>query len=87
MPDDVLILRPIGFIRTEKKPLKFDARHQPDERQAETNRLELLPGDKYQKALKDLAGFEGASEGLRSRPKAEPANSRQMRVGLRMTSL
>ena len=31
-----------------------------------------------------VAGFEGASEGLRSRPKAEPANSRQMRVGLRM---
>ena len=30
------------------------------------------------------AGFEGASEGLRSRPMAEPANSRQMRVGLRM---
>ena len=58
MPDDELILRPIGFIRTEKKPLKFDARHQPDERQAETNRLELLPGDKFQKALKDLAGFD-----------------------------
>jgi tRNA-Thr(GGU) m(6)t(6)A37 methyltransferase TsaA len=40
------------------KPLKFDARHQPDESQAETNILEMLPGDKYQKALKDLEGFD-----------------------------
>lgn len=52
-----LTVRPIGFIRTPK-PLKFDARHQPDERQPETNVLEMLPGDKYQKALKDLAGFD-----------------------------
>lgn len=52
-----LTITPIGFIRSGK-PLKFDARHQPDERQAETNVLEMLPGDKYQKALKDLAGFD-----------------------------
>ncbi|MEN9536368.1 MAG: tRNA ((37)-N6)-methyltransferase TrmO [Verrucomicrobiota bacterium] len=52
-----LNITPIGFIRSGK-PLKFDARHQPDERQAETNILEMLPGDKYQKALKDLEGFD-----------------------------
>lgn len=54
---DELTVRPIGFIRTTK-PLKFNARHQPDEKQAETNILEMLPGDKYQKALKDLEGFD-----------------------------
>ena len=52
-----LTITPIGFIRSGK-PLKFDARHQPDESQAETNILEMLPGDKYQKALKDLEGFD-----------------------------
>ncbi len=52
-----LNITPIGFIRSGK-PLKFDARHQPDEKQAETNILEMIPGDKYQKALKDLAGFD-----------------------------
>ena len=55
--DSGLNITPIGFIRS-RKPLKFDARHQPDEKQAETNVLEMLPGDKYQKALKDLAGFD-----------------------------
>lgn len=55
--DPGLTITPIGFIRSGK-PLKFDARHQPDEKQAETNILEMLPGDKYQKALKDLAGFD-----------------------------
>lgn len=52
-----LTITPIGIIRSGK-PLKFDARHQPDEKQAETNILEMLPGDKYQKALKDLEGFD-----------------------------
>ena len=55
--DPGLHIKPIGFIRSGK-PLKFDARHQPDEKQAETNVLEMLPGDRYQKALKDLAGFD-----------------------------
>ncbi|MEY3492095.1 MAG: tRNA ((37)-N6)-methyltransferase TrmO, partial [Verrucomicrobiota bacterium] len=55
--DSGLTITPIGFIRSGK-PLKFDARHQPDEKQAETNVLEMLPGDKYQKALKDLEGFD-----------------------------
>ena len=55
--DPGLTITPIGFIRSGK-PLKFDARHQPDEKQAETNILEMLPGDKYQKALKDLEGFD-----------------------------
>lgn len=54
---DELTVRPIGYIRTAK-PLKFNARHQPDENTPETNRLEMLPGDKYQKALKDLEGFD-----------------------------
>lgn len=54
---DALTILPIGFIRSGK-PLKFNARHQPDETQVETNVLEMLPGDKYQKALKDLAGFD-----------------------------
>ncbi|MCX6920723.1 MAG: tRNA (N6-threonylcarbamoyladenosine(37)-N6)-methyltransferase TrmO [Verrucomicrobia bacterium] len=54
---DELTIKPIGFIRTEKA-LKFNARHQPDEKKPETNILEMLPGDKYQKALQDLVGFE-----------------------------
>jgi tRNA-Thr(GGU) m(6)t(6)A37 methyltransferase TsaA len=55
--DPGLTITPIGFLRSGK-PLKFDARHQPDEKQPETNVLEMLPGDRYQKALKDLEGFD-----------------------------
>ena len=54
---DELTIQPIGFIRNGKS-LKFNARHQPDESQAETNILELIKGDKYQKALLDLEGFD-----------------------------
>lgn len=57
MSSEVLTLSPIGFIRCGKA-LKFNARHQPNEKQAETNVLELLPGDKFVKALKDLEGFD-----------------------------
>ena len=57
MSSDELSLRPIGHIRCGKT-LKFNARHQPNERLPETNVLELIPGDKYVKALKDLAGFD-----------------------------
>ena len=51
-----LILRPIGFIRTQKQ-VKFQARHQPLEIEPERNILELLPGSNYEQALHDLAGF------------------------------
>jgi tRNA-Thr(GGU) m(6)t(6)A37 methyltransferase TsaA len=51
-----LTLRPIGFIRTQKQ-VKFQARHQPAEAEAERNVLELLPGCNYEQALHDLAGF------------------------------
>ena len=51
-----LILRPIGFIRTGKK-VKFQARHQPLEVEPERNVLELLPGNNFEQALHDLAGF------------------------------
>jgi len=51
-----LTLRPIGFLRSQKQ-VKFQARHQPAETEAETNLLELLPGGNYEQALHDLAGF------------------------------
>ena len=51
-----LTLHPIGFIRTHKQ-VKFQARHQPAEIEAERNVLELLPGANYEQALQDLAGF------------------------------
>ncbi|MFN5561051.1 MAG: tRNA (N6-threonylcarbamoyladenosine(37)-N6)-methyltransferase TrmO [Opitutaceae bacterium] len=51
-----LTLRPIGFVRTGKR-VKFAARHQPEETQAETNVVELLPGRDLELALRDLAGF------------------------------
>jgi tRNA-Thr(GGU) m(6)t(6)A37 methyltransferase TsaA len=51
-----LTLRPIGFIRTQKQ-VKFQARHQPAESEPERNVLELLPGNNYEQALHDLAGF------------------------------
>jgi tRNA-Thr(GGU) m(6)t(6)A37 methyltransferase TsaA len=54
---DELTIKPIGFIRNGKS-LKFNARHQPDESQPETNILELIKGDKYQKDLLDLEGFD-----------------------------
>jgi len=52
-----LILRPIGHVRTAKR-LKFDAPHQPDADAEETNRIELLSGSEFERALDDLAGFE-----------------------------
>ncbi len=51
-----LTLQPIGFIRTQKQ-VKFHARHQPIESNAEQNVLELLPDCQYEEALQDLAGF------------------------------
>jgi tRNA-Thr(GGU) m(6)t(6)A37 methyltransferase TsaA len=51
-----LTLHPIGYIRTQKQ-VKFHARHQPVEAEAERNILELLPGRNFEQALHDLAGF------------------------------
>ena len=52
-----LTLRPIGYLRCGKA-VKFQAKHQPDEREAEENRVELLPGQNFEQALADLEGFE-----------------------------
>ncbi len=51
-----LSLRPIGFIRSAQR-LKFDARHQPLETEAESHILEMVPGRDLELALQDLAGF------------------------------
>lgn len=51
-----LTLEPIGFVHTYKR-VKFEARHQPREHEAEENVLELTAGRKYEPALQDLAGF------------------------------
>jgi len=51
-----LTLQPIGFIRTGKQ-VKFQALHQPMESKSEENVLELIPGRRYDAALRDLAGF------------------------------
>jgi tRNA-Thr(GGU) m(6)t(6)A37 methyltransferase TsaA len=51
-----LTLRAIGYVRTGKR-VKFAARHQPEEREAETNLVELVPGRDLELALRDLAGF------------------------------
>lgn len=55
--DHSLTLKPIGFIRTEQR-VKFQARHQPAEAGEECNVLELLPGQDFELAVRDLAGFE-----------------------------
>ncbi|CAM3136364.1 tRNA (N6-threonylcarbamoyladenosine(37)-N6)-methyltransferase TrmO [Rariglobus hedericola] len=54
---DSLTLKPIGFIRTQKR-VKFQARHQPVDGEEECNVLELLPGSNFEQALRDLAGFD-----------------------------
>lgn len=54
---DSLTLKPIGFIRTEKR-VKFQARHQPVDGDEECNVLELLPGSNFEQALRDLEGFD-----------------------------
>ncbi len=47
---------PIGFVKSSSR-LKFATPHQPDERADEQNRVELLAGQNFEAALKDLAGF------------------------------
>jgi tRNA-Thr(GGU) m(6)t(6)A37 methyltransferase TsaA len=51
-----LTLHPIGFIRSPKQ-VKFQARHQPAELEAERSVLELVPDCNYELALRDVAGF------------------------------
>lgn len=51
-----LTLSPIGFLKSSKRT-KFSARHQPDENADERNQLELIPGQNFEVALQDLAGF------------------------------
>jgi tRNA-Thr(GGU) m(6)t(6)A37 methyltransferase TsaA len=56
MPDP-LQLTPIGFVRTGLRN-KFDAPHQPDSDGEKRCWIELLPGQNFELALQDLAGFE-----------------------------
>ena len=51
-----LTLAPIGYIRSDKQ-VKFQARHQPEAGGPERSVLELLPGNSFEQALQDLAGF------------------------------
>lgn len=51
-----LTLRPIGYIASPRR-LKFDAPHQPSGGGADRCVLELLPGQGYETAVRDLAGF------------------------------
>lgn len=86
-PDSTLTLRPIGHIRSGKT-VKFQARHQPDEREPEVNYLELVPEADLALATSDLAGFERVwlvwwfhrNQGWR--PKVIPPRGPQKRRGL-----
>ena len=53
----ILTLEPIGFIHTKMK-VKFDAPPQPANSLDERNVVELLPGRGFERALKDLNGFD-----------------------------
>ncbi len=82
-----LALRPIGYIRSGKT-VKFQARHQPDEREAEENFLELLPEAELALATTDLAGFERVwllwwfHRNTTWRPKVIPPRGPQKRRGV-----
>jgi len=52
-----LELEPIGFVRTGKD-LKFQTPHQPDASSGESNEIVLNPGNQFELALEDLAGFD-----------------------------
>ena len=86
-PSDALTLRPIGFLRSGKS-VKFQARHQPNEAEAEENFLELLPGQNFESALVDLAGFERVwllwwfHRNDRWRPQVIPPRGPQRRRGV-----
>ena len=82
-----LTLRPIGYIRSGKH-VKFAARHQPDEREAEENFLELLPDADLALATSDLGGFERVwllwwfHRNTDWRPKVIPPRGPQKRRGV-----
>jgi tRNA-Thr(GGU) m(6)t(6)A37 methyltransferase TsaA len=57
MPHQSLHCVPIGVIRTGLA-LKFDAPRQADRAPSDTHTIELFPGNHFEEALKDLAGFE-----------------------------
>jgi len=48
---------PIGHVRTGPN-IKFESPRQPESDSAEVNRIELLPGQNFELALQDLAGFD-----------------------------
>ncbi len=89
MPDSLptLTLSPIGHIRSGKN-VKFQARHQPDEREAEESFLELLPDADLALATADLAGFERVwliwwfHRNRAWRPKVIPPRGPQKRRGV-----
>ena len=58
-PSDLteLLVRPIGFIRTEMRT-KFDSPHQPRDGVEQRNIIELIPGLDLQTAARDLVGFD-----------------------------
>jgi tRNA-Thr(GGU) m(6)t(6)A37 methyltransferase TsaA len=53
----MMAFTPIGVIRTRMR-LKFDAPHQPANSRDEESVIELHGGQNFEKALKDLAGFD-----------------------------
>lgn len=55
--EEELNIRPIGHVRTRSR-LKFEAPRQPDPASDEVNRIELLPGRRFELALEDLDGFD-----------------------------
>ena len=52
-----LTASPIGFVSTGMR-VKFDAPHQPLERDSSRSVIELLPGKGFERALQDLSGFD-----------------------------
>ena len=59
MNDDcaTLTIKPIGVIRTAMR-LRFEAPHQPDASRPEKAVIHLLPDRGFERALRDLEGFE-----------------------------
>lgn len=57
MENLTLSLSPIGHIRTNMR-LKFDAPSQPENSTVEQSVIELLPGKGFERALRDLEGFD-----------------------------
>lgn len=52
-----LVCNPIGLIHTDKR-VKFETPHQPLNEQEENNIIELFPDCGYERALRDIDGFE-----------------------------